>query len=189
MAAAGVQREEASTQRWQQQQRSPQPFPVLFPFLEGCGGPVARVAGLGGFLSCFRVLAASDAAVGSHKPRRRASPSQQWHEDWCWRAKRDHLSNHPPRRERTTERSEVVRASGNEVFALRDKTGTRQCLVAVTGTLCPPGFSSVARTGLSPGQRRWSACCLSGSRLWRLAICKRAELSEDRQRFLWTFPT
>jgi hypothetical protein len=34
-----------------------------------------------------------------------------------------------------------------------------------------------------------AACCLKGSRLWRLAICKRAELSEDRQRFLWTFPT
>ena len=30
---------------------------------------------------------------------------------------------------RTTERSGVVRASGNEVFALRHKTGTRQCLV------------------------------------------------------------
>jgi hypothetical protein len=28
----------------------------------------------------------------------------------------------------------VVRASGNEVFALGDKTGTRHCLVAVTGT-------------------------------------------------------
>ena len=28
----------------------------------------------------------------------------------------------------------MVRASGNEVFALGDKTGTRHCLVAVTGT-------------------------------------------------------
>jgi hypothetical protein len=35
---------------------------------------------------------------------------------------------------RTTERSEVVRASGNEVFALRDRTGTGQCPVAVTGS-------------------------------------------------------
>jgi hypothetical protein len=32
-------------------------------------------------------------------------------------------------RDRTTERSGVVRASGNEVFAPRHKTGTRQCLV------------------------------------------------------------
>ena len=40
----------------------------------------------------------------------------------------------PTQAERTTERSGVVRASGNEVFALLDRTGTRQCLVEVTST-------------------------------------------------------
>ena len=50
-----------------------------------------------------------------------------------------------PRRERTTERSGVVRASGNEVFALRDKTGARQCLVAVIGTGCEERGASVQR--------------------------------------------
>src|ERR1035437_1528841 len=50
-----------------------------------------------------------------------------------WRAKRGQLASQP-RRERTTQRSGVVRASGNEVFALRDKTGTIQCLVGMTGT-------------------------------------------------------
>ena len=41
-----------------------------------------------------------------------------------WRNSPGYFST--PRRERTTERSEVVRASGNEVFALLDRTGTRQ---------------------------------------------------------------
>ena len=52
-----------------------------------------------------------------------------------WRAKRGQLASQP-RRERTTERSEVVRASGNEVFALLDKTGTRQCPVVVAALHC-----------------------------------------------------
>ena len=55
-----------------------------------------------------------------------------------------------PQARRTTERSEVVRASGNEVFALRDKTGTRHCLVAVLGVI----FCS---DGCALGRPVWSA--------------------------------
>src|ERR1019366_8396639 len=41
--------------------------------------------------------------------------------------------------ERTTKRSEVVRAPGNEVFALLDRTGTGQCPVgAAFDWLLPP---------------------------------------------------
>lgn len=56
-----------------------------------------------------------------------------------------------PQAERTTERSEVVRASENEVFALLDRTGTGQCPVAVFGTaLASVGLLGVA----SPGRQR-----------------------------------
>ena len=61
-----------------------------------------------------------------------------------------------PRRERTTERSEVVRAPGNEVFALLDKTGTRRRPVAATGTGSGVRFPSItdssrARDGATCG--------------------------------------
>src|ERR1035437_1714964 len=51
----------------------------------------------------------------------------------CWRAQQAEELFHPPAG-RTTERSGVGLASGNEGFVLGDKTGTRHCLVAVTGT-------------------------------------------------------
>ena len=53
----------------------------------------------------------------------------------------------------------MVRASGNEVFALRDKTGTRQCLVAVTGTALAwvvlLGFARTAAPPPSWPMRPW----------------------------------
>jgi hypothetical protein len=52
----------------------------------------------------------------------------------------------------------VVRASGNEVFALRDKTETGQCPVAVTGT----SLSTAGVFGLAQSNAN-AACNLGGT--------------------------
>src|ERR1035441_7978169 len=76
--------------------------------------PVAFVAGLGG-LSFFRVLAASMAALAGRSGDRNG-----------------YLSG--PQAEGAGKPSGAAPRPGNEVFALLGRTGTRQCLVAVTGT-------------------------------------------------------
>jgi hypothetical protein len=54
-------------------------------------------------------------------------------EDWRWRAEQAELTFETPGgKEHGAQRS--VPCPGNEVFALWSRTGTRHCLVAVTGT-------------------------------------------------------
>ena len=54
-------------------------------------------------------------------------------EDWRWRAEQAELTFETPGgKEHGAQRSDPC--PGNEVFALWSRTGTRHCLVAVTGT-------------------------------------------------------
>src|ERR1017187_872767 len=87
-----------------------------------------------------------------------------------------------------------TKATGGPTPAQRGGAGAGGVETGPATFLDPGGRSREAqRSGFSPWKRSF---CASGrdrdrtvSCRWRLAICKRAELSEDRQRFLWTFPT
>ena|ERR1035441_4598812 len=88
--------------------------------------------------------AAPPATLGGKTPPPRATGT-------ALAGRKGRASSSTSRRERTTERSEVVRALGNEVFALLGKTEAGQCLVAVPGTsLSTAGVFGFAPTAATP---------------------------------------
>src|ERR1035437_8370233 len=132
-------------------------LPVFFLFGEVCGGPLLLMPGL---QSSFRVLAGSVAAVGSRTPRSWAAPRQGTGTVLAGATGRGTFPP-PGGKDHGAQRSGP--RPGNEVFALRDKTGTRQCLVAVTGIRLQCVSTPTGHQG------RWhnTLSASSATRVWR----------------------
>ena len=124
-----------------------------------------------GLLSCFRVLAGSVAAVGSRTPRSWAAPRQGTGTVLAGATGRGTFPP-PGGKDHGAQRSGP--RPGNEVFALRDKTGTRQCLVAVTGIRLQCVSTPTGHQG------RWhnTLSASSATRVWRAEPVIRAGIVE-----------
>jgi len=139
---------------------------VFFLFGEVCGGPLLLLPGLP-----LRVLAGSVAAVGSRTPRSWAAPRQGTGTVLAGATGRGTFPP-PGGKDHGAQRSGP--RPGNEVFALRDKTGTRQCLVAVTGIRLQCVSTPTGHQG------RWhnTLSASSATRVWRAEPVIRAGIVE-----------
>src|ERR1035437_7918255 len=149
---------------------------LCFCFLEKvCGGPLLLLPGLP-----LRVLAGSVAAVGSRTPRSWAAPRQGTGTVLAGATGRGTFPP-PGGKDHGAQRSGP--RPGNEVFALRDKTGTRQCLVSVTGIRLQCVSTPTGHQG------RWhnTLSASSATRVWRAEPVIRAGIVEGGFDLEWSF--
>src|ERR1035437_4709952 len=113
---------------------SPQAVPVFLYFLGGVRKPVAGVAGAALQSCCVCWWCCVAAVAVAQAPRRRAVPRQHSVAALALAERRPAQLPFWTQVEGAAKRSGAASRPGNEVFALLGRTGTRQCLVAVTGT-------------------------------------------------------
>src|ERR1035437_371590 len=113
---------------------SPQAVPVFLFFLGGVRRPVAGVAGAALKSCCVCWWCCVAAVAVAQAPRRGAVPRQHSVAALALAERRPAQLPFWTQVEGAAKRSGAASRPGNEVFALLGRTGTRQCLVAVTGT-------------------------------------------------------